>query len=534
MPSDVTRSPIVRLVAAVGAGVLVAALMAASGSFVDTHDALVVMGFDPDRAQFITALLAGAIAAAAGTLLADRRLSSTLTGLAVAIAFFAGTFWDETNAALASSGSQGRFDPTGWTLTLVAAIVAGLAACWAAAVVSGEVRRIVLASAGVLGTGIRGRSLRGLPIHRPAITLLVAVLLIVSMPVVGDMLNFAPDARMRVGGQPDIGLIGGGPSPSADGGAASPGPSTGPATPSPTPDASGLLPPISSGPATSSARPWLAWRPTGSGTLVTSQLKPPPWTGGTDPYATLTVYLPPGYSQSTRRYPVLYEVPWTYDLWAGYVHIAGTLDGLIDGGQMPPVIVAFVAHNGAPMPDSECVDSFDGQQHLETYMSQTVVSFMDQTYRTIASPAARALFGFSQGGFCAPMLLLRHPDVFGSAASFSGYFQAGLRSVATVNAWRPFGNDQALITSHSPTALLPALPATTRQQLFFVVSSDPTELVYGPQFDGFAAGLKQNGYHYLLLPTRLGHGWPGVRAILPSALEAIAGRWVALGVFAGQ
>ncbi|MHB8672384.1 MAG: alpha/beta hydrolase [Candidatus Limnocylindrales bacterium] len=547
----------------VAVGAAVVALMAATGALLGTHDTLVIMGFDPDRAELITALLVGAIGAAVGTLVVDRRLAATLLGLAAAAALFSQTFLTETRAAMASGGDQGHFSPVGWSLTLIALVVGGLAASWAAAVVAGEVRAAVAASVSVAVAAVRARTVRGIAIWRPFLTLFLGIVVAVAVPVLGDMFNYAPDADMRVGGPAAIGLFGGGaggaagsPAPSAAPGGAtgggylpgSPNPSVGPsanvspsagpggpgatASAAPTSLPSGLLPPVSSGPgATSSARPWLASLPSGSGRLIAKIHLPPPWTNGADPYATLTVYLPPGYDASTRSYPVIYEVPWSFELWNRSIQFAGMLDSLIAEGRIPPVIVAFAATNGAPIPDTECVNSSDGRQQIETYLSSTVVRYMDSTFRTIPRAAARALFGFSSGAFCAPMLLLRHPDVFGQAISFSGYYQAAISSGPTLNAWRPYGGDAAAIADHSPLQLLSMLPQTTRRSLYFVASGDSAEPFYGSQFDGFGAALRANGYPYLLLPTNLGHAWGAVRTALPAALAAVAGRWVTLGVF---
>ena len=537
MPSlGIARSRFVRPVVTTLVGVALAGLLVASGSFAGTHDALIIMGFDPDRSQLIAALLAGAIASGAATLVTDQRTLSALVGAAIGLALFAQTFADETSAALAASGDQGRFDPVGWLLTCLTALVVTAAVAWSATAVAGQARKHLVAAGAALAGIIRNRSVRGAGVSRPLAVGLVALCLAVSLPVFSDMVNFAPDSHMRVGGPPPVGLLDTGPGvPAASGGdigATAGGGLFGPG-PTPTANASGLLPPIAStSTSTSLSRPWLTWRPTGSGRLVTGIHLPPPWTHGSDGYASLTVYLPPGYDASNRRYPVIYEVPWTYDLYGRSVQMAGMLDSLITGGQIPPVIVAFVAQNGAPMPDTECSNSADGRQQIETYMTQTVVAYMDSTYRTVASPNARALFGFSQGGFCAPMLLLRHPDVFGQAIAMSGYYQAALRSGQTVNAALPYAGNQQLIASHSPIDLAASLPKTVRNQVFLVVSGDPTEPFYGPQFQAFAAALKANGFHYLLLPTRLGHAWQAVRATLPPALEAVAGRWVSAGVFA--
>ena len=135
---------------------------------------------------------------------------------------------------------------------------------------------------------------------------------------------------------------------------------------------------------------------------------------------------------------MLCEVPWSLYLWEGGLGFPAPMDSLIDSGLVPAQIVVFISEGGGPYPDSECADSFDGQEHFESFVVHTVVPYVDATYRTIANPAARTLLGVSQGGFCAPNLLFRNPDTYGQAVSFSGYFVAGVASPQTINAWRPF------------------------------------------------------------------------------------------------
>ena len=529
---------------AIASAGLVTATFLVSGALVATHDTLVIMGFDPDRAQLLVALLAAAQAAVVAVLVADRRTVATLVGAAATIAVFGGTFLDETGAALASSGDQGRFDAAGWALTVVALLSAAVVVSWSAAVVAGEVRAAIGRSIGVVRSMIEGRSFRGQPVWRPIASIAIAIVLAVALPTFADLVNYSPDADMRQAGPPIPGLFGGAsadtsgevsaaPAIGSPGDAAGGSPSGGPTSPASSPDASGLLPLESSGPgAMSTARPWLSSIPTGLGRVVSDIHLPPPWTGGSASFATLTVYLPPGYDASAQRYPVIYEVPWSFDYWDRSVHFPAMLDRLIGEGRIPPVIVAFVAHNGAPIPDTECVDSKDGRQQLETYMSSTVVSYLDQTYRTISTSSARALFGFSGGGFCAPMLMLRHPDVFSAAISMSGYYEAGVRSGQTLNAWRPFGGDAQMVAAYSPIQIIKALPSATRRQMLFVVSGDSSEPFYGPQYTKFTEVLRQQSDLYRFIPTRLGHAWRAVRAAMPAALEAVASHWVALGVLA--
>lgn len=523
----------VRPIVSIAAALVAAGLLVWSGTLSDAHDALVLMGFDPDRAQLIAALIAAAIAAAAGMAAGDDRLTTTVAGAAVALALFARTFAAETRMALASTGESGRFDPIGWILTLLTIVSVSLAIAWATAVVTSEVRRFVVSTARSSVAAAREHRLRGRPLLGAASVVALAVLVGIVAPVFGDLVNYSPDAHMRTDAQLGGGLVnGGGSVPGVTGDAAGSAGSS--LTPTGSADANGLLPAISSGDnATSGAQPWLAWRTAGTGTVVRTTL-PSPWVANGHPSSQVAVYLPPGYAVGSRRYPVVYEVPWSYDNWVRAIGIGGMLDQLISSGRIPPLIMVFAAHYGAPMPDTECVDSHDGRQWLETYFTKTVVGYVDANFRTIASPAARAIFGYSEGAYCSSMLALRHPEVFSTAVSMSGYFQAAIRTPVTVNAPLPFGGDQQAIVEHSPLHLASTLSGAQRDSMFFVLSADPREWLYGPQYEAMAAVLQKEHYHYLLLSTQLGHAWQATRVTLPPALQAVAGRWVATGVFAGQ
>lgn len=62
----------------------------------------------------------------------------------------------------------------------------------------------------------------------------------------------------------------------------------------------------------------------------------------------------------------------------------------------------------------------DPQMQMESFITEELVPAIDLNYRTIASPASRAINGLSMGGHGALWLALRHPDVWGNATSMSG------------------------------------------------------------------------------------------------------------------
>ncbi len=509
------RAVVLRSVAALAVGISVGLLLHASGWMADARDTLVVMGFDPDRGQLLASLLAGGIAAAIAVVLFGTRRTGVAIGAAVSAAFFAHTFVTETRGALAVTAAGSRIDPSGWILTLVTLAVTAVGVGWIAATLALDARRLIGHALGVVVESGRSRKVKWRDAMSPLGVAVALAVLVVTVPILGDILNYGPTTHMTTGAGGPVALFGSSPAPGAP--AESPGP-----MPSP-----GLQ--VSTG-SVNATRPWLAWTPTGSGRVVSTSL-PAPWSGGTRSSIAISVYLPPGYETGTRRYPVLYEAPFALGLWQGGVGFAGTMDSLINGGQLPPQIAVFVSHNGGPYPVSECADSFDGREQLDTFVATTLVRWVDATYRTIADPAARALFGFSEGGFCATNLLFRHPDVFRQAVSFSGYFVAGMASSQTINAWRPWGGQPGLIDANSPLKVAARTPTSIARTLFVVLSGSRTDAPYGPQLVDFAKALADAGVPHAILAGALGHSWREVGDDLPTALALVAARQVQLGVY---
>ena len=249
---------------------------------------------------------------------------------------------------------------------------------------------------------------------------------------------------------------------------------------------------------------------------------PAPWVGGTSPWANIWVYAPAGYGTSSpTRYPVLYEVPWGGDGWESGIHVRELLDTLIADGTLPPSLMVFINQARGPYRPSECADSADGREHFDSYVAQTVVPWIDAHFRTLRTPLARTLVGFSQGGYCAPTLLFHHPDLFASAVSFSGYFVAGVWSPDTRLAYLPFGGNATLIADDSPDVLAGRLPSSVRAHLFLVLVGTPGEAFYGPQLQSFSGTLAAHGYRFVVLDSPVGHSWRQVRLTFAAALAAV-------------
>jgi S-formylglutathione hydrolase FrmB len=195
---------------------------------------------------------------------------------------------------------------------------------------------------------------------------------------------------------------------------------------------------------------------------------------------------------------------------------------------MPATIVVFIDASGGPFPDSECADSFDGREWFDTFVGTTVVAWVDSHYRTIATLDARAIMGMSQGGYCAAILSLHHPNVFGTAIAFSGYFVVGGGGGASA---APFGQELALQYAYSPMTVVEKLSPALLHQLYFILVAQPDQAGYGPNAATFAQKVKANGGGAEIIAATEPHGWPQVRDYFPAAVEAWAAHEVKTGVF---
>jgi acetyl esterase/lipase len=128
------------------------------------------------------------------------------------------------------------------------------------------------------------------------------------------------------------------------------------------------------------------------------------------------VHLPPGYETSGLRYPVIY---WLHGLGGTQRTGAAFVERLqqaVGRGLAPAMIAVLV--NG--LRASMYTDSADGKAPVETVIVRELVPHIDATYRTIAAREARAIEGFSMGGFGAARLGFKHPEVFGLVSILAG------------------------------------------------------------------------------------------------------------------
>lgn len=146
----------------------------------------------------------------------------------------------------------------------------------------------------------------------------------------------------------------------------------------------------------------------------------------------------------------------------------GSPQDWIDGGQAQATADAFAAEHGGLAPvlvmpdvngsldgDTECVDSPLGE--AETYLTVDVPTAVVRLLGTRAPGPGWAVAGLSEGGSCAIMLALRHPDRFGAFGDYGGLVGPRVGDTNTDTAStvaQLFGGSQQAFAAHEPSALL--------------------------------------------------------------------------------
>ena len=235
----------------------------------------------------------------------------------------------------------------------------------------------------------------------------------------------------------------------------------------------------------------------------------------------LYVYLPPGYDDpgnTSRRYPVVYLVhgfPGRAADWFTAGQAGRAMDVLLGRHLVPPMILASPdAAAGRGLYDSECLDAVDGPAE-GTFLTGTVVSYVDSHYRTVADRSARAIGGMSSGGYCALNLGLRHTDRYSVILSSEPYGDPGRVGYSHL-AWR-----RSLMAANTPSGYIRTMRFLHRMAVMLdAPGGDPADVSRARELGlALAARGQQVAFR---VEAGQSHTWHAARAGLPYLL-AFAG-----------
>ena len=153
-------------------------------------------------------------------------------------------------------------------------------------------------------------------------------------------------------------------------------------------------------------------------------------------YATMYVYTPASYSTGNKRYPVLYlqhgggedESGWTHQGKTNYI-----LDNLITEGKAKEMIVVM-SNGNITVPGAGFGYSIQGMKGFEEELTEVIIPFIDQSFRTIPDKQHRALSGLSMGGGQSFFVGLQHTELFSYIGVFSTGVFGGIRETKSFDA----------------------------------------------------------------------------------------------------
>lgn len=198
------------------------------------------------------------------------------------------------------------------------------------------------------------------------------------------------------------------------------------------------------------------------------------------------VLLPPGYADpasARSTYPVVeafHGYPGTPEQWLDAMDLQRSLDAAVASHALAPTVVVMPALQDPPGRDTECLDGPAGQPQVETWLTRDVVAAVESSYRVRGDRGSWATAGLSMGGWCAAVATVLHPQVYGAALVFGGYFRYD------PGPWQAFPRGSAADRTHD---LVAAVGASAPPVAVWAMTSQ-SDPVSWPTTRAFAAAVR--------------------------------------------
>ncbi len=198
----------------------------------------------------------------------------------------------------------------------------------------------------------------------------------------------------------------------------------------------------------------------------------------------ILVYLPPGYDESgERRFPTAYFGD--ASAYVTNVPVPRILDSTIARGTVRPLIAVFVE----PAPRRE---EYRMNPDYRRFLVEELVPWVDERYRTIASPESRAILGGSRGGLAAVDAAYHHSETFGGCG--------------------------AIAPAISPTNLVELIANGEAEPVRFFVLVGLYDLDWRKDGVALMEALRARGYDVGFLEIPEGHSWNAWKSHIDDAL----------------
>jgi predicted alpha/beta superfamily hydrolase len=152
------------------------------------------------------------------------------------------------------------------------------------------------------------------------------------------------------------------------------------------------------------------------------------------------LYLPPDYSKSGKKYPVLYmhdgqNIFENATSYSGEWGVDEYLDSIFKSGKKEVIVVGIDNGNFKRMSEYnpwefQNFGKGEGDQYVD-FLVKTLKPFIDKHYRTLKDKPNTFIAGSSMGGLISLYAVLKYPQVYGGAGIFSPAFwtASGIDSV---------------------------------------------------------------------------------------------------------
>jgi enterochelin esterase-like enzyme len=209
------------------------------------------------------------------------------------------------------------------------------------------------------------------------------------------------------------------------------------------------------------------------------------------------IYTPPGYTQSTEKYPVLYLLHGGGEDQRGWATQGKTgliLDNLIAEGKAKPMVIVMMDGNpGSPMGPGSMATAGDGfLKAFESELKQGAIPFVESSFRVHTDAANRALAGLSMGGIQTLYAGVKNTDLFSSLGVFS-------------SGW--FANNATLSGPHYEFAKTNAATINNNLKNFWISMGGEEDIAY-KNCKIMLAKYDELGIKYKYSEYPGGHTWP--------------------------
>ena len=216
----------------------------------------------------------------------------------------------------------------------------------------------------------------------------------------------------------------------------------------------------------------------------------------------LVVYTPAGYETSGKNYPVFYLISGTTDTeetWYKVGKLNTILDNLIADGKAEPMIVVMPYGNMGSTPQPASMAATKMYEVFAKEMTECIMPYVEQSFRTVNDRDHRAIAGFSRGGGQSLFTALSHPEKFAWLASYSAYLTPEMMDTC----FPQYGENPALINDQF-------------KLVWYGVGSE--DFLYKQVVEN-REYLDKKGIKHEDMNTDGGHTWMNARAYLNETLQ---------------